>query len=93
MLVINAVEEPQESWVRVFLVCCRLLVPSRFHPLGLEGHRLVKGDWQARGASNEAEWAAEKMLISAVGWPHTSSLPLSPLLFSCVNPILPSGPY
>lgn len=62
MLVINVVEEPRESRGRVFLVCCGLLVPSRFHPLGLECHRLVKGDRQDRGTINEAELAAEKML-------------------------------
>lgn len=91
MLVINAVEEPRESWVKVFLVCCRLLVPSRFHPLGLECHRLVKGDWQARGAINEAEWAAEKMLISAVGRPRTSSLPPPPYFSAAQTPSCPQA--
>lgn len=80
VLVMNAVDESQESQGRVFLVCCRLLVPSRFHPLGLECHRLVEGDWQDRGAINEAEWAAEKMLhfSSWLAWQRWSShLPLA----------------
>lgn len=66
VLVINAAEEPEEKWGKVSLVRGRLLVPSRFPPLGLGCHRLVKTDWQDRGAGNEVQWAAETMPLSAV---------------------------
>lgn len=69
MLVINAAEEPEEKWGKVFLVRSRSLVPSRFHPLGLGCHRLMKTDWQDRGAGNEVQWAAETVPLVSSCWP------------------------